>query len=203
MYALAMRRAVLAMTVAAVAFVALSHTGGTASPALERFGVSSDAWQRGTVSVPGNQYDTDPIIYLGRSDDPERVYNGGFQAETNVRPGERVAGAFLEGFNAFGQSFSGVIYGTPDRAPFTDGHAAILARPLTHARVAWRQTSVPMRLGYTPDISPIVNEEAAMPGFDGTVTILILGGGGADNQSIDWRSTENLTGPGPVLEVQR
>ncbi len=197
-----MKRLLIVIPVALAVLVAWSLPVRSA-PSISRFPVTSDAWQRGTVSQPGNQHDAGDIIYLGRSDDPERVYNGGFQAKTDLQPGEQVRGGFLEGFNEFGQSFSGVMYGSLDNSDFAPNNLPILERLHTRARVAWRQNSIPMRLGYTPNLAPIVNELALQPGFDGTVTILILGGGGSDNQSIDLRSSENSTGPPPLLEIER
>ncbi len=196
-----MRRLLIIIPVALAVLVAWSLPVKSATT-IARFSITSDAWQRGTVSQPGNQYEMGPIVYLGRSDDPERVYNGGFQAHTDLQPGEQVRGAFLEGFNEFGQSFSGVMYGTTKSEPFGSG-CLVLQCARTRAVVPWRQGSIPMRAGYTPNLAPLVNELAQTSGFDGTITILIIGGSGSDNQSIDIRSVEHPLGPPPILQIER
>lgn len=167
----------------------------TADNNISRFQVASgldDAWQRGTPTVQYGQDAAAPFIYLGRSDDPSLRMNGGIRFHTDLVAGEQVKAAALEGFNNFGQSFTGYIYGdtTPGTPDFGPANPLILSRSHTQKVQSWSQSFIPLRQGWTPDVSPIINELTLKPGFNGWVTFLILGGGGSDNQSIDWRSYE-------------
>lgn len=178
----------------------------TAKPSIERDPITAsadDGWQRASYAEPFHLDTTGPTIYLGRSNDLERQLSGGFRFHTTLTAGAHVNAAFLEGVNDFGQALTARIVGdTTQGAPDFLTLPTILARPRTSAVVAWRQDTIPMRAGYSPDISPIINELTARPGFDGTLVILVIGGAGADNQSIDWRSYDNPTGPAPLLELE-